>query len=268
VILKRTSSNLDLIRDIKGTFTQYDIDNTSIENIFEKEKKIDIIIHCATNYGRKNENLINIIESNVLFPLEILDVGSKKGTNIFINTDTSFSKLKEHQGYMQNYVVSKKHFLDWGKIYSSDNKMSFINLRLEHIYGPGDDSSKFIGFLLKSFKENVEYIDLTFGEQYRDFIYIDDVVSAFLKVISIRDDLSGFNDFEVGTGEAVKVKDLVILIKKMTKSKTLLNFGSLKYRANEVIYSKADNSKLLKLGWEPKYNLKSGIAESIKNFQY
>lgn len=266
VILKRSFSKLDNIVEIEGDYRAYNIDEISIESVFEKEKNIDIIIHCATNYGRNQEKSSTVLESNLVFPMKILEIAAKKGSKLFINTDTSLSKLDKVQGYMENYILSKKQFLEWGKLYAENQKLSFVNLVLEHIYGPGDDSSKFIAFLIESFKNEVESINLTPGEQYRDFIYIEDVVDAYLTVIKRVDEVSGFSEFEVGSGNEIKIRELVELTKDLMGSNTMLNFGAIEYRQNEVMTSKADISSLLNLGWEPKFDLKMGLRKYIKNY--
>ena len=53
------------------------------------------------------------------------------------------------------------------------------------------------------------------------------------------------------------------LIKDLMQSETVLNFGALEYRENEVMYSKADISSLIKLGWNPMFNLEEGLKEYI-----
>lgn len=266
VILKRSFSKRDNIVEMEGDFRAYNIDEIGIESIFEKEKNIDIIIHCATNYGRNQERPSAVLESNLIFPMEILEIAARKGSKLFINTDTSLSKLDKVQGYMENYILSKKQFLEWGKLFAENQKLSFVNLVLEHIYGPGDDSSKFIAFLVESFKNEVESINLTAGEQYRDFIYIEDVVDAYLTIIKRVDEVSGFSEFEVGSGNEIKIRELVELTKELMGSNTVLNFGAIEYRENEVMTSKADISSLLDLGWEPKFDLKMGLRKYIKNY--
>lgn len=265
VIIKRSSSNLKNIEAFGGYFRTYNIDNISIAQIFDAEKGIDAIIHCATNYGRNHEKPSTVVNVNLIFPLALFESALNNGVKFFINTDTSLNKTNNTKGYMQKYILSKKQFLDWGKLYSMAGKINFINLVMEHIYGPGDDSSKFIAFLIESFKNNIESIDLTEGEQYRDFLYIDDAVDSYLTILSKMDKLLGYNEFEVGSGNVVKIKELVKLAKELMKSETILNFGAIKHRENEVMYSKADISDLLKLGWAPQYDYISGLKKYISS---
>ena len=49
-------------------------------------------------------------------------------------------------------------------------------------------------------------------------------------------------------------------------SNTMLNFGAIEYRQNEVMTSKADISSLLNLGWEPRFDLKMGLRKYIQNY--
>lgn len=271
VVLKRSFSKDNRIVKYGSRYKVYDIDRISLQEIFEKESKIDAVIHCATNYGRKNDKVNEVFQSNVAFPLQLLELATIFKIDTFINTDTFFNtattlnKMDSVKGHMQNYILTKKQFLEWGKLFAESKKINFINLKLEHIYGEGDDNSKFTPFIINSCLNNVSKLDLTDGEQLRDFVYMDDVVSAYLTVLLTNRTLEGYHEYEVGTGNAVKVKDFVNKAKQIARSKTILNFGAIPHRDNEILYSQADISKLKELGWNPKYDLESGIKEYIDN---
>lgn len=266
IILKRSFSNVDKIKNLENFYKSYNIDQVSFESVFDKEKDIEVVIHCATNYSRNHEKSSEVLESNTKFPLKVLEYACNNGVKLFINTDTSLSKIGIIRGYMQDYILSKKQFLDWGRLYAETKKISFVNLVLEHVYGPGDDPSKFISYLIESINDNSESIDLTSGEQYRDFIFVEDVVDVYLTIIKKRNDLLGYSVFEVGSGNEVKIKDLVELIKKIMKSKVVLNFGAIKNRENEVMSSKANINSLLNLGWKPRYDLNKGLRKYISKY--
>ena len=115
--------------------------------------------------------------------------------------------------------------------------------------------------------DNTPEIKLTFGEQFRDFVYVDDVVSAYLKVInSIKSFESGkVKCFEVGSGSVHTVKDFVTTAHRIIGSKSNLLFGALPYRENEIMYSKANLEALLKLGWRSNVNLETGLKNVISS---
>ena len=56
-----------------------------------------------------------------------------------------------------------------------------------------------------------------------------------------------FNEIEVGTGESISVKDVVLKIKNLTKSKTIPNFGAIPLRKNEPANLCADIKEMQKL---------------------
>jgi CDP-paratose synthetase len=263
VILKRSSSNNWRISNLEGQYQYYDVDLQSIDLVFE-EQSIDCVIHTACNYGRNGESNRQIIEDNLLFGLRILEAAVKFNTKTFINTDTILQK------HLNAYTLSKKHFLDWLIHYS--DFIQVINLKIEHMYGPKDDSSKFAHWIITQFQNNAAEIKLTQGEQERDFIYIDDVVSAFIILLQNAQKLSKFNEYEVGTGDLISIKTFVTQLKDsyqiiFGKISTQLAFGSIPYRKDEVMKTYVNNKALCNLGWTIKTNLSEGIKVMLKDIQ-
>jgi len=258
IILKRSFSNTWRIDDILDKTIAYNIDKIDIEKTF-KENKIDIVIHTATKYGRKNESFLEILDSNLFFPLKLLDLSLRYNVKTFLNTDTT-----AYNHFINYYSLTKMQFVEWLKLL--DNKIRIFNLKLEYIYGEADDTSKFLPMLIINLLKGVNTIDLTPGNQERDFIYIEDVVNAYIDIILEKDNFSnGFYEYSIGSGESIKIKDLVLLIKKMTNNEvTQLNFGALQYRSNEIMYSKANIKKIRdEVGWTPKFSLEEGLKRTI-----
>lgn len=236
----------------------YYLDKTPVRQIFD-ENKIDIVIHTATVYGRNKENIANMIKANVEFPCSVLEEAAKHDVKMFINTDTILVKN------INPYAMTKSHFADWLSLFCDNIKC--VNLKLDHFYGPNDKPTKFIAWIIEQLNNNVEKIDLTEGSQTRDFIYIDDVLSAYKCVIdnSERILLGRTNTFEVGTGARTKIKDIVISIKHLLgNTKTVLNFGAIPYRKNEVLSYEVDTSGLRLLGWKPLVPVQEGLKKIIE----
>lgn len=257
IVLKRSFSNTFRIKDCLESLKYYDIDRVDPAYIFEVNK-IDTIIHCATNYGRKTHNPLEIIEANLILPLKLIHSGLNRNLKTFINTDTLIDKR------INDYSLSKKQFLEWLKVYSNDIKC--INISLEHFYGYKDDNTKFVTGVINDIISNVEEINLTKGDQKRDFIYIDDVIEGFIKIIENIDSYQeNFIPFEIGTGKNISIKDFVQLIKLLAENtETKLNFGAIPYRPNEIMESKVDISKLKSLGWQVRTKLEDGLKKTIE----
>ena len=82
IILKRSFSDTGRIRDFLPGVVHYDADTTPLEHIF-KERSIDGIIHAATEYGR-HKGPDEVVASNVVFPLKLLELGISHGISFFI----------------------------------------------------------------------------------------------------------------------------------------------------------------------------------------
>lgn len=255
IILKRSFSDIFRIKDILQSADYYDINNIPLKNIF-KENKIDIVIHTATDYGRDQKSLINLINTNLVFPLELLELSIKNGIKSFINTDTFYYK------HYNEYSLTKKQFVGWLKHYKQ--KIKIFNLQIEHMYGKLDNETKFLPQIIKKLIKN-ENINLTPGEQKRDLIYITDVVNAFSCIINnLTKTKNGFYDFSIGSGKTVSIRLLVEMLKKIINSSSNLNFGALPYRKDEIMESKGDISKILKFGWQPTIHLEKGLQKIVE----
>lgn len=261
VILKRSFSDTCRIAKEMDRLKAYDIDKIPNAAQVFQDQHIDAVIHTATCYGRKNESVRQIIDTNLRFPLLLLETAASFQTETFLNTDTFFNTGKIISKHLNWYALSKKQFSDWGKQFAELGRIRFIDATLEHMYGDEDSNSKFIPFLLGSLLDNVPELKLTAGEQKRDFIYVDDVVEAYWQILTHIDKAGPYQRYEVGTGIATSIKDFAIKAKELLHSKTKLNFGAIPYKDGEIMESSADISSLQSLGWAPGIGLEKGIMK-------
>lgn len=267
VIFKRSFSDANRIKDVLSELLVFDIDKTSLETPFRLLGKIDAVIHTATCYGRKQESISDVFQSNTWFPLQLLETAISFQTNFFFNTDTYFNKNDIPYLGLVNYSLSKEQLRQWGKQLAKEQKIHFVNIRIEHMFGGGDSETKFVNNIIQRCLNNQLEIDLTPGEQERDFIYIDDVVSAYVTLLLKRYEfIDTYQEYELGSGQAIKLRTLVEMIKKITQSSSQLNFGTLPYRKHEIMYSQANIEPLKKLGWLPKYSLQQALQKTIANY--
>lgn len=234
----------------------------SIENIFN-EVRVTAVIHTATVYRiNGNKSIEHLVNTNVLLPIKLYELAEKNNCELFLNTDTFFNNSSYSYSYLSDYTLSKRHALEWLKLIHKRCKL--VNMKVFHMYGPDDSSAKFFIQMINALKNNVPDLDLTPGEQIRDFIFIEDVVIAYKTVLARKTSMiESFTEFQVGTSLGTSIKELVLLIKNLTNSNTNLNFGALPYRENEHFLAIADNSNLISLGWEPRISLTEGIKLTL-----
>lgn len=259
IILKRSNSNLWRIASLLDQVTSYDLDRVPLTKAFE-DQHIDAVIHTACHYGRNGAPAHEIVETNLMLGLQLLDAATFFNTTTFFNTDTLLQK------HLNVYTLSKKQFVEW--LQQRSEQIQIVNFKLEHMYGPLDDTTKFVPWVISQLVQNVPQIDLTPGEQLRDFIYIDDVVSAYLTTLKQSAQLPVFSEFDVGTGTFTSVRQMVELLKTTFEAKhgpidTKLNFGAVPYRNGEMMQVEVDNSALVRLGWNPNTTLPAGLEKTV-----
>jgi nucleoside-diphosphate-sugar epimerase len=111
----------------------------------------------------------------------------------------------------------------------------------------------------------VPELRLTPGEQRRDFVYVDDVVDAYMLVLARRTELTGqVVEYDVGSGVAVPVREFVELVHRVTHSRTRLEFGAVSYRPSEVMFAQADIGALESLGWLCSTPAEAGVLKTMQ----
>ncbi len=256
-ILKRIKSNTLRVNSILDKLTTANIEETNLSELFKNQSFFGVI-HCATNYGRDENDLDETIEANLILPLHLLKNAFENKVEFFINTDTILDKRINY------YSLSKSQFKDWFLFFS--DKIKSINMELEHFYGKGDDPSKFTSKIIRDLVLNEKKdLELTLGEQKRSFIHIDDVVRAFRRILENLNKIQpGYSSFQVGSKKQISIRDFVILTKDLcNNTNTSLKFGALPYRKNEAMEVCLDISQLEGLGWSEQCSLQEGLQEAI-----
>ncbi|KAB0518351.1 NAD-dependent epimerase/dehydratase family protein [Pseudomonas extremorientalis] len=259
-VLVRPASNRRRIEDLADALQFYSCSKD--EDVFSAIKKAapDCIVHTACCYGRAGETLVDIFDANVRLGLLLLEGARLLDKPVaFVNTGSILDPA------VSSYAMSKQSFSALGALQAGqgERRIKFINVAMQHMYGPGDDKSKFTTNVISSCLANVERLSLTSGVQKRDFVFIDDVVSAYDTIISNMTSLGDVENIDVGSGEAVSVRSFVELAQALTGSRTLLEFGAVPYRLNEAMLFQADINRMRSLGWAPATSLEMGIRKTI-----
>jgi len=260
-----------------NTFNYSNYINCDLNNFEDLEKKLkttlfDVVIYLAadTRYT-DNMNYFDIMyEANVKGLKNILQL-LQENQNIrkFIYFSTceiygdslNFSKESDIVNPITLYSLTKSMAEDLVKFYMNRFDFPATIIRPALVYGSGQNERFFIPQAINKFL-NKEEFDMTKGEQARDFIYIDDLLDALLKIINmdvfVKDIVNISSNFEI------KLCDLIILIKKILKSDTKVNFGSIEYRENEIMNFKMSNDKIFNIiGWTPRMTIEKGLKEMI-----
>lgn len=262
--LHRAKSNFWRFSKSDEDIRWFNFENLNLDEIF-KSCQVDVVIHTACSYGRNGEGIKELFASNFHFGIEVLQASINSGVKTFINTDTLLPKN------VNSYSLSKSLFVEAIEYFSQS--IQVINLKLEHMYGPLDDRTKFVPWLISTLIFSKEIIPLTSGIQKRDFIFINDVVEGFYSVFLKRKELENYSSFDLSTGAFVEVRYFVGLIVKKIEDmfsieiKQRLNFGAKDYRENDVMVPQLSSRNLSEIGWALKFSHDEGINEILKEYK-
>jgi nucleoside-diphosphate-sugar epimerase len=135
-------------------------------------------------------------------------------------------------------------------------------LRLFSAYGPYEEPSRFLPTVIQRCLAGGE-LDTVPPETARDFIYIDDVIEAFLRVDELS--LQYGEVFNIGSGVQSTVRDVVRTAIELTGANVKVNWGGMPARAWDTETWLADYSKARRaLKWTPTTSLASGVEKTIQ----
>lgn len=263
IALVRGQSSLRRLNDVMNIIQVQPVDGGNWEDLLIAQTPLDVVIHTATDYGRGDVSFSRLVETNVVWALRIAEASIKARATCFINAGTALPPE------VSPYARSKFHFSQWQELLAADSETHFIDVALETMYGEDDDPAKFITQVIIACLCNVERLALTTGEQKRDFVYIQDVVAAFARLVEFftsdhrRQCPSQYTTYAVGSGVAVAVRQAVEMILRLAASRTTLDFGAKPHRVHEVMFSEANLAAMRRLGWSPQYNLEAGLQRTI-----
>ncbi len=250
---------------------------------------VDIIFHFAaqTSSYVANEDPVKDLEVN-LFPIaSFIEECNKTGSRpdiLFSGTVTQVGLTTEPATINEDhrdlpvtvYDINKLAAEKYLQYYSKQMGGRSVVLRLANVYGPGPaSSSSDRGILNKMVKKALSCEPLTIygdGTFIRDYIFIGDVVKAFLLAGANMDVVNG-EYFVVGSGKGHSIKDMITFVRdevcRRTGNKSQINHIDPPSILSQIEYRNfvADTSSLnSKIGWKADVLLIEGINKTIDFF--
>ncbi|MDI6761914.1 MAG: GDP-L-fucose synthase [Thermodesulfobacteriota bacterium] len=168
------------------------------------------------------------------------------------------------------YALAKIAGMKLCQAYRQQYGVNFISAIPANAFGPGDDfspeNSHVVAGLIRRMHEaklsHAEYIEIWgTGAAQREFIFAGDLANACIFVMNEYDDDRPIN---LGTGMALSIKELAVLIKEVVGYKGELRFDANK--ADGMPVKLLDSSKLWAMGWRPFHDFKSALKETFRWF--
>ncbi|MBI4386849.1 MAG: NAD(P)-dependent oxidoreductase [Elusimicrobia bacterium] len=222
-----------------------------------------VVFHLASLFRGEHApaDIEPLVQSNVLFGLQLLEAMAAHGVSLLVNAGTSWQHYHDEPYRPVNlYAATKQAFEDILLYYADAKNIRAITLKLFDTYGPEDARPKLFSSLARARTDSVA---MSPGRQKIDLVYIDDVVDAFM--LAARRLLAGKarkpESYAVSSGKPIELRKLVELYQKVTARPLRIKWGGRPYRDREVFFPWKKGRRLP--GWRPKVGLADGIQRTL-----
>jgi len=263
------------------TIIKNDITNYTLMGRIFSSSKPDICFHLAAQaiVGHANKSPIPTFKTNIEGTWNILEAireFSPRTVCVVASSDKAYGEHKRLP-YSEGAALQALHPYDASKActdilartYAYTYSLSVAVSRCGNIYGAGDiNFSRIIPDTVKAIIFNKKPVIRSDGTPLRDYIHVDDVVSAYLclaKALYLgRRNVNG-EAFNFGTGKPISVLRLVRLMLRISgrldlQPRIMLK-GKIKGEIDKQYLSSKKANKILK--WKPQYTLEEGLRRTI-----
>ena len=260
----------NLSRHNKKNLKIVNIDISKSENLDKYFKKVDYVFHLAAlaEIIPSFKNPEKYFNNNVIGTLNVLNAAKKTKIKKMIYAASSScygapkkfpTSEKDKIDLKHPYAITKFVGEELVMRYALMFNMPNISFRFFNVYGPrlnvSNQYSAVIGNFLSQTKSKKALTVVGDGKQTRDFIHVDDLINAFIKIIKSKFENKIYN---LGSGKRTSINTIAKI------------FGGKKkfipIRPGEPKNSVADIKKIKKdINWKPKISIELGIKKLLKN---
>jgi UDP-glucuronate 4-epimerase len=245
-----------LVKFKNFNFKKIDISSQSILKIdYKPEIIINLAAQAGVRYSFKNPD--SYIKSNIYGFNNILELARMyssrliyaSSSSVYGNKKTPFSERIKVDNALNLYASTKIFNESQASVYANNFKINTVGLRFFTVYGPWGRPDMFIHKIFDAIKNNKEVELYNFGNNFRDFTYVADVVRA-ISLILADNSYQKNNIYNISNGKSYKVKTLVSKIEKITNKKLIKK--NVLPAEGDMYITKGSITKIYK-----KYNFKS-----------
>ena len=245
------------------------IDIRDWSQVGKTAESLDIIYHLAAiSYVPFSfENPRKTYEVNVLGTLNMLELGRKLDVEKIIYTSSyvygkpQYLPIDEkhpidpHNPYARSKIIGEELV----KGYNKDSGLPGVILRPFNIYGEGQNNDFLIPSIVKQVKTGK--IKLKDPKPKRDFLYVDDMINAYIKAGEFT--VSGLDVVNIGYGESFSVEEILEKIIRLSNQRVQVSYTK-ESRKNEIMDTVADIGKAKKLlNWQPETDINEGLKNIL-----
>ena len=273
----RKRANLNEVRseaDPRLTFVEGDIRNSDLVNDLFEVQGFDAVVHLAAMAGVRAsiEAPALYYDVNLNGSLTLMEAAIRSGqpqppkfvlastSSVYGNTQRiPFEESDPCDRPLAPYPASKRAAEMLAYSFHHLHGLDAYVLRFFTVYGPRNRPDMMAFKIVDSMYSGQEVPLFNGGRLYRDWTYIDDIVSG---VVAATDRCSGYEVINLGRGEPVLLSDFVGLLEEMLDQKARLRVEDMPKA--DVPYTYADTTKAAKLlDYDPQVSVREGVGRFV-----
>jgi nucleoside-diphosphate-sugar epimerase len=250
-----------------------DLQDLQIDALARKLSGTTTIVHLAARgVNPSQDDAEGIVSANLGGTLRLLELARELGAQRFVHCGSCFeygtgALLHEDSPLhpVAVYGASKAGGTLLAQAFGRAHGLSVVALRPFTAYGPFEGRHRLVPSTILSALRRAP-IDLTGGEQTRDFVFVEDIAEAFLIAVEAND-VAG-ETFNLCTGTETTVRELAQKVVDLTGTSAELRFGALPYRDDELWSLSGDPRRsAARLGWTARTSLHEGLQRTVAWFR-
>jgi UDP-glucose 4-epimerase len=142
--------------------------------------------------------------------------------------------------------------------------LPFTAIRQTNSYGRTDNDFFVTEQIITQMILNSDVVNLGYAEPFRNFIWIDDLLEAWIRVIENPNQCNQGKIYTVGPDNPIKISDYANKIAAMIGWKGNIQWNTKPKRPGEIYWLNSGTTAISRdLGWEPQIDLDIGLARTI-----
>lgn len=268
VLLRETAKTWRL-KDVLSEVTSHKVALEDEQKLTSVVKQIspDWIFHTAV-YGAyaAQDSFETALTTNIIGTHNLLKAAVKNGFEAFVNTGSSSEygykahPPSEDEALEPNsyYAVTKATATHLAQLFATQHKAHIPTLRLYSVYGPYEEHTRLMPTIIRLAQEGA-LPPLVDPDIARDYVYIDDVVDAFIAAAETPSKKLGAI-YNVGTGKQITLRQLVTVVKKHHHLSAEPKWGTFPNRSWDTTTWIANSEKIShELKWHPHFSVTTGV---------
>lgn len=143
--------------------------------------------------------------------------------------------------------------------------LPFTAIRQTNCYGRKDNDFFVTEQFIKQMLTNPHEVEFGYSEPYRNFIFISDMLDAWISVINNPDLVNTGKILTIGPDAPIKICDYAYLIADKLGWRGDIHWHRKLHRPGEIFWLNSNHNLITKLtGWEPKISLSDGLDKTIE----